>query len=186
MKGIILYKGKYGATRQYANWIAESMQWQLFTPEQLLNETLNTADVVVIGSSVYTGRLTLHSWLRKHAHQLLYKKVFLFIVCATPADKKEVLDEIAQHNIPALLKDKISVFFLPGRVVIKDLNWIHKLMLSFASRATKDPAEKQRMTEGFDSVKKENLLPLLQVLNNCRTQTAGKAAGKEVLEIKNE
>lgn len=181
MKGIILYKGKYGATRQYATWIEEAMQWPVFTPEQLLNDTLDGADVVVIGSSVYAGRLTLHSWLRKHAHQLLFKKVYLFIVCATPADKKDVLDEIAQHNVPALLKDKINVFFLPGRVVIDKLNWIDKLMLSFASRATKDPAEKQRMTKGFDAVNRDNLQPLLKVLNDWQIKTADKPGVKEVL-----
>lgn len=181
MKGIILYKGKYGATRQYAAWTGEAMQWPVFTPEQLLNETLDGADVVVIGSSVYAGRLTLHSWLRKHAHQLLFKKVFLFIVCATPADKKDVLDEIAQHNVPALLKDKMSVFFLPGRVVIKELNWIDKLMLSFAARATKDPVEKQQMINGFDAVNRDHLQPLIKVLYDLQMQTAGKPAGKEVL-----
>jgi menaquinone-dependent protoporphyrinogen IX oxidase len=181
MKGLILYKGKYGATRQYANWIGDALKWQVFTPEQLLDPTLDAADVVVIGSSVYAGRLTLHAWLKKHAHQLLRKKVFLFIVCATPADKKDVLDQIAQHNIPALLQDKIVVYFLRGRVVINDLNWIDKLMLKLASRATKDPDEKQRMINGFDAVNKDNILPLLQGITDLQTHATGKLAGKELL-----
>jgi menaquinone-dependent protoporphyrinogen IX oxidase len=181
MKGIILYKGKYGATRQYADWIAEALQWPLFTPEQLLNETLDAADVVLIGTSVYAGRLTLQAWLKKHAHQLLRKKVFLFIVCATPADKKEVLDQIAQHNIPPLIQGKVVVFFLRGRVVINNLNWIDKLMLKFASRVTKDPDEKQRMMYGFDAVHKENIQPLLQAVKELQTNTVGKPAGEEIL-----
>jgi menaquinone-dependent protoporphyrinogen IX oxidase len=181
MKGIILYKGKYGATRQYANWIGEALHWPLFTPEQLLDETIDATDVVVIGSSVYAGRLTLHAWLRKHAHQLLRKKVFLFIVCATPADKKEVLEQIARHNIPALLQDRVNVFFLRGRLVINDLNWIDKLMLKLASGATKDPDEKQRMIHGFDAMNKENVLPLVQAVNTLQPDTAGKLAGEEIL-----
>ena len=181
MKGIILYKGKYGATRQYANWIGEALRWPLFTPEQLLDETLDAADVVVIGASVYAGRLTLHAWLRKHAHQLLRKKVLLFIVCATPADKKDVLEQIAQHNIPALLQSKINVFFLHGRLVISDLGWIDKLMLKFASRATKDPDEKQRMINGFDAMNKDNILPLVQAVTALQPDAAGKLTGEEIL-----
>ncbi|OQP59783.1 flavodoxin domain-containing protein [Niastella populi] len=181
MKGIILYKGKYGATSQYANWISEVLKWPLFTPVQLLDETIDATDVVVIGASVYEGRLTLHAWLKKHAHQLLRKNVFLFIVCATPADKKDELEQIAQRNIPPLLQNKITVFFLRGRLVINDLNWFDRLMLKFASRATKDPDEKERMIHGFDDMKKENIIPLVQSVNALQQGAANKLAGEEIL-----
>lgn len=180
MKGIIVYKGKYGATQQYATWIGEALNWPLFTPEQLLNPTLDGADVVIVGSSVYAGRLTLHDWLKKHAHQLLRKKVFLFIVCATPADKKEVLDQIAKNNIPALLQDLVVVFFFRGRLVIKELNWLHKWMLKLASRTTNDADEKQRMIHGFDAMNKDNILPLLKVVNDVQTSSLTKLAGSKL------
>jgi menaquinone-dependent protoporphyrinogen IX oxidase len=180
MKGIIVYKGKYGATRQYAAWIGETLNWPLFTPEQLSEPTLNGADVVIVGGSVYAGRLTLHDWLKKHAHQLLRKKVFLFIVCATPADKKEVLEQIAKNNVPALLQDLVTVFFFGGRVVINELGWLHKLMLKLASRATKDPEEKQRMIHGFDAMNKDSILPLLRLVNDMQTSASGKQA-EEIL-----
>jgi menaquinone-dependent protoporphyrinogen IX oxidase len=174
MKGIIIYKGKYGATRQYAAWIGEALNWPLFTPEQLSEPTLNGADVVIVGSPVYAGRLTLHDWLKKHAHQLLRKKVFLFIVCATPADKKDVLEQIAKNNVPALLQDLVVVFFFRGRVVISELSWLHKLMLKLASRSTNDPEEKQRMIHGFDAMNKDNILPLLKLVNDLQTSASGK------------
>lgn len=179
MKGIIVYKGKYGATQQYATWIGEALKWPLFTPEQLLNPTLDDADVVIVGGSVYAGQLTLHDWLKKHAHQLLRKKVFLFIVCATPADKKDVLDQIAKHNIPALLQDLV-VFFFRGRLVINELSWLHKLMLKLASRTTKDPDEKERMVHGFDAMNKDSILPLLQLVNDVQTGSYNKLAGRKV------
>ncbi|MCS3798700.1 flavodoxin domain-containing protein [Niastella sp. OAS944] len=180
MKGIIVYKGKYGATRQYATWIGEALNWPLFTPEQLLNQTLDDADVVIVGGSVYAGQLTLHDWLKKHAHQLLRKKVFLFIVCATPADKKDVLEQIAKHNIPALLQDLVTVFYFRGRLVINDLSWLHKLMLKLASRTTNDADEKERMVHGFDAMNKDNILPLLQLVNDVQTSSFNKVAGRKM------
>lgn len=180
MKGIIVYKGKYGATRQYATWIGEALNWPLFTPEQLLNPTLDDADVVIVGSSVYAGRLTLHDWLKKHAHQLLRKKVFLFIVCATPADRKDVLAQIAKNNIPVLLQDLVVVFFFRGRLVINELNWLHKWMLKLASRTTNDSDEKQRMVFGFDAMNKDYILPLLQVVNDVQTSSFSNLAGRKL------
>ena len=180
MKGLIVYKGKYGATRQYAAWIGEALNWPLFTPEQLLDPTLNDADVVIVGGSVYAGQLTLNNWLKKHAHQLLRKKVFLFIVCATPADKKDVLEQIAKHNVPALLQDLVVVFFFRGRLVIENLSWLHKWMLKLASRTTKDPDEKHRMIHGFDAMNKDSILPLLQLVNDVQTGSFRKLTGKEM------
>jgi menaquinone-dependent protoporphyrinogen IX oxidase len=180
MKGIIVYKGKYGATRQYASWIGEALNWPLFTPEQLLNPTLDDADVVIVGGSVYAGRLTLHDWLKKHAHQLLRKKVFLFIVCATPADKKDVLEQIAKNNIPALLQNLVVVFFFRGRLVINELNWLHRWMLKLASRTTDDTEEKQRMVHGFDAMNKDHILPLLRVVNDVQPGSVKKLAGREL------
>lgn len=180
MKGLIVYKGKYGATQQYATWIGEALNWPLFTPEQLLDPTLNDADVVIVGGSVYAGQLTLNNWLKKHAHQLLRKKVFLFIVCATPADKKEVLEQIAKHNIPALLQDLVVVFFFRGRLVINNLSWLHKVMLKLASRTTKDPEERERMVHGFDAMNKDSILPLLQMVNDVQTGSFSKLAGKKI------
>jgi menaquinone-dependent protoporphyrinogen IX oxidase len=164
MNGLVLYKGKYGATREYARWIGEALQWPVFMPKELSDQELNTADVLVIGSSVYEGRLLLHGWLKEHAALLMNKKIYLFIVCATPVEKKDVLDQIARQNIPAALREHCSVYFLRGRVVIKDLNFIDKLMLKMASRFTKDPDEKQRMINGFDAVNRENALPLIDAV----------------------
>jgi len=181
MKGLILYKGKYGATREYAGFIGEALKWPIYTPEQLLAPTLAAADVLVIGSSVYAGRLLLHGWLRKHAEQIKNKKVYLFIVCATPADKKEVLEQIAHHNIPASLREQVIVHFLRGRVVINNLSWLHKLMLKLAAKSTKDPDEKQRMLYGFDAVNRENAVPLINALKALQTAEPPLVTAEQIL-----
>jgi len=179
MKGILLYKGKYGATRQYANWIGEELQWPVFPSDELKTEKLDEADVIVIGSSVYAGRLLLNSWLKQHASQLINKKLLLFIVCATPAEKTDVLNQIAKLNIPPILREQCNVFFLRGRVVIKDLSWGDKLMLKMASWGTKDPVEKRAMLQGFDAVKKENIITLVKAVKAMLTPVADKAISEQ-------
>jgi hypothetical protein len=78
------------------------------------------------------------------------------------------------------LQDLVVVFFFRGRLVINDLNWLHKWMLKLASRTTNDPDEKQRMVHGFDAMNKDNILPLLQVVNDVQTSSFNKLAGREL------
>jgi menaquinone-dependent protoporphyrinogen IX oxidase len=80
MKGIIIYKGKYGATQQYAEWLSKELQLPVRKPENLTASHLSLYDFVVIGSSVYEGGLLMKNWLKKYAEILQNKKVFLFIV----------------------------------------------------------------------------------------------------------
>ena len=98
----------------------------------------------------------------------------MFIVCATPADQKEKVDQIVLQNVPAILRNQCTIFFLRGRVVIKDLSWLDGLMLKMAARFTKDPEEKKGMTQGFDAVKKENILPLVNAVKAVQSQPVTK------------
>ena len=38
MKGIIIYKGKYGATRQYADWLGKELNLQIAHPGNYIKE----------------------------------------------------------------------------------------------------------------------------------------------------
>jgi hypothetical protein len=53
-------------------------------------------------------------------------------------------------------------------------------MLKLASRTTNDPDEKQRMVHGFDAMNKDNILPLLQVVNGVQTGSSNRLVGKEI------
>lgn len=59
MKGIIIFKGKYGATGQYAEWLGKELGLPVFTPDNYRTEDIINCDFVIIGSSVYMGKLQL-------------------------------------------------------------------------------------------------------------------------------
>ncbi|HEX6426273.1 MAG TPA: hypothetical protein VF008_01255, partial [Niastella sp.] len=107
-------------------------------------------------------------------------RLLLFIVCATPADKTDILNQIAKQNIPPVLLEQCNLFFLRGRVVIKELSWGHRLMLKMVSWGTKDPVEKQAMVQGFDAVKKENIIPLINAVNAMQTPLRAKAISEQL------
>ena len=162
MKGVIISKGKYGATQQYSTWLAEELQLPLLVPGKVDAATLATYDYVVVGSSIYIGKLVLNSWLKKHADLLQAKKVFLFIVCATPPSQVEKLEVIRQQNVPPVLLNQCVVHFLHGRIIKKQLSLKDNFMLRLGALLQKDPEAKKKMLQDFDDVRRENIIPLVK------------------------
>jgi menaquinone-dependent protoporphyrinogen IX oxidase len=169
MKGIIIYKGKYGATKQYANWLGEALALSVRTPETFAARQFADSDFIIIGSSVYIGALGLRTWLQDNANLLKTKKLFLFIVCATPAAEKEKIDVIIRSNVPDCLRQQCEIHVLPGRVIRSQLSWKDRLLLKMGSMFAKKPAEKKTMTKDFDGVKQENIDILVNAVKKLNT-----------------
>lgn len=162
MKGLIIYKGKYGATRQYAEWLGAELRLPVMTTGEMTPEILNRYDYIVIGGSVYVGKLQVRDWLKRFTPVLQNKKIFCFIVCATPMNKQDKLREISRNNIsPALCSDK-HIHFLPGRLVKEHLSMFDRFVLKMGAKMQRDPAEGKAMLQDFDNVKKEHLAPMVK------------------------
>ena len=55
MKGLVIYKGKYGATKQYAMWIGQELQLSVASADRFPVDELSKYDYFILGSSVYIG-----------------------------------------------------------------------------------------------------------------------------------
>ena len=120
MKGLIIYKSKYGATTQYADWLGADLGLPVCSIEKADSQELQAADYVLIGSSVYIGRLLIKKWLRKNMAILKNKKLFLFVVCGGGATDKQQQEAIINTNLPEILRKQCDVYFMPGRLDIKN------------------------------------------------------------------
>jgi len=76
MKGLVIYKGRYGATKQYAMWIAQELGLPAASADRFPVRELSNYDYFVIGSSVYIGKLEIRKWLKKNFDILINKKIF--------------------------------------------------------------------------------------------------------------
>ncbi|MGN6417484.1 MAG: flavodoxin domain-containing protein [Pseudobacter sp.] len=159
---IIIYKGRYGATRQYAEWLGEALQIPVAGPREINEEKVRRCDLLILGSSVYIGKLELSGWIKKHASILADKKLILFIVCATPPDETGKLREIEKNNVPASIRTGCRVFFLHGKMNMQELSWKDRVLLKLGAQFVKDPEEKKHMLETFNDVRKENMQALTE------------------------
>lgn len=162
MKTVIVYKGKYGATRQYAWWAGEELGCPVLTADEVQEKDIAEADSVILGTSVYIGKLQITKWLKKYASLLRNKKLFLFLVAGTPPDQKEKLDAYIRAGVPEEVRQQCEIFYLPGRLVMKKLSWFDRFMLNMGARLAKDPADKKNMLTEYDHVKKEHITGLLR------------------------
>ncbi len=162
MKGLVIYKGKYGATKQYAMWIGQELQLPVASADRFHIDELPKYDYFILGSSVYIGKLDIKDWLKKNFNVLQNKKIFFFQVAGSPVEQIEKRQSYNKASLPPDILQKIQFYNLPGRMIMRNLSGWDRFMLKMGARLTKDPAEKKAMLTDFDHVKKEKVIPIME------------------------
>lgn len=164
MKGIIIFKGKYGATHQYASWLSAILNIKALVAGTETAEQLKEADYVILGTSIYIGKLQLKNWIEKHQLLLQKKKLYLFLVCGTPVDETEKLQGYITANVPAEIRIRCDCYFYPGKLEFKKLSFIDKLLLTIGAKLARSRGEEIHL-EDYNHVKRENLDALVNAVN---------------------
>ncbi|SFP80554.1 flavodoxin domain-containing protein [Parafilimonas terrae] len=86
MNGIIIYTSKYGATKQYAEWLGEMLNLPAISSNRIMKNKLKKYNYILLGTPVYFGRFKLNAWLRHNIKTLIDKKLLLFIVSAATSE----------------------------------------------------------------------------------------------------
>jgi menaquinone-dependent protoporphyrinogen IX oxidase len=165
MKGLVIYKGKYGATKQYAMWIGQELQLAVASADRFPVDELPNYDYFIVGSSVYIGKLEIKDWLKKNFQVLQNKKIFLFQVAASPVEQIEKRQSYNKASLsPGILDNIQFYYYLSGRMIMRNLSGWDRFMLNMGAKLTKDPVEKKTMLTDFDHVKKENIFPIIEAV----------------------
>ena len=166
MNGIIIYQGKYGATEQYAKWLAESLDLPKLKATDAASPVLTKQDFIILGSSIYIGKLVLQRWLKQNSSLLAGKKIFLFVVCGTTAEDSIQQQAVIKNNVEEELAKNCEFFFLPGRVIVSRLTWKDRFMLKIGAMLEKDPKKKAVMNKGFDGMDQKHLSSLMKSIQS--------------------
>ena len=169
MHGGILYKSKYGSTEQYAQWLSHDLHLPILDIDNVSEESIMLQDFFIIGSPVYIGKILAGKWLRKHESILKNKKIFLFLVCGTEVKDDNQVARILRENLTVSLQKSCVLFFLPGRIVKKNLSWLDRILLKACAKLEKDPVVRSHMMEDFDAVDKANLKQLKDAIRLFNT-----------------
>lgn len=96
-KGIILFQSKYGATKKYADWLAEKTGYACVETKNANAVDLKPYDVILLGGGVYASGIAGLQFLKKNIGQLADKKIAVFAVGASPYDEKAIMQIREMH-----------------------------------------------------------------------------------------
>lgn len=166
MKKAVVYKSKYGATRQYAEWIAKELNCPVFEQSKITPEELKSCEVVVYGGGLYAGMINGIKWAKKYDN----KKLIIFAVGLTTPETINL--ETLSKPLPLHAK----LFYFRGKQDSGELSLPHKLgmkilksMLSKKSPEKLSAEEKgilEALNGDADFIDKSAIQPLIEYVRS--------------------
>jgi len=162
----VVYKSRYGTTKQYAEWIAKALDAILLEASVVKPSQLASFDIVVYGGGLYAGGIDGVGLVTKNP----CKALVVFTVGLADPNTTDYSD-IQDKNFTQELRSKVKVFHLRGGIDYKKLGFVHKGMMSIMRKSIlkKDEqeitAEDHEFLETYDSkvnyIDKNSIEPIL-------------------------
>jgi len=137
MKAVVIYKTKYGTTKQYAEWIAEALEIPLFEATAIKPAQLLDYDVIIYGGGLYAGGVIGSKLVAENPCNCL----ILFTVGAADPSTTDYKD-ILEKNFSQDLLSKTKIFHLRGGIDYSKLSLVHKGMMAMLRKMVKKKSKK--------------------------------------------
>jgi menaquinone-dependent protoporphyrinogen IX oxidase len=140
MKTAVIYKSKYGTTQQYAEWIAEELDADLFSYKEFPKSDY---DLIIYGGGLYAGKFI-------NMKNLTAKKYIIFFTVGLSDPNTTDFSEVIERNFPKGLPEKSEIFHLRGGIDYEKLGSVHKMMMNMLNKTV---VGKKSYDECTDEVK---------------------------------
>lgn len=171
MNAIVIYKSKYGATRSYAEWIAEELHCDAVDAKGIRVDKLSEYDTIIYGGGLYAETINGVSLITKNIDRLRDKKIAVYSTGITPLECRDYYDKIIiEKNFKPDMMDRIRVFNFLGKMVVDELSVVHKTLIKGLKKMMKgkeNPTEMEKLlielcdTDG-DFLNREDIYPLVR------------------------
>lgn len=152
MKGIILYKSKYGTAKRYANWLQDALHFDIVETSKADIQKVKEYDIIIHCGGIYASGIAGLSFLRKHIKKLKDKKIAVLCAGASPYDE-DAFEKIRKRNMRGGLM-KFPLFYVRGSWDESKLTLIHHTMCKMLKKslAKKDPSTFEPWMEALISL----------------------------------
>lgn len=146
---VVLYKSKYGASKQYAEWIAEDLGCKSLNIDDINFEDIWAYKTIILGGGLYANNIAGAKWLLKHIDELEGKNIVFYSVGITPLDCRDYYDRLViEQTFPESLRNKYKVFNFLGKMLTDELTFTHKMALKTLKKIMtnkENPTEMEKM-----------------------------------------
>ena len=171
MNTIVVYKSKYGSTREYARWIAEELHCDAVDAKEMSIDKLSEYDVIVYGGGLYAETINGVSLITKNIDKLKDKKIAIYSTGITPLECREYYDKLViERNFKTHIPENVKVFNFLGKMVIDELSIVHRTAIKGLKKIMgnkENPTEMEKLlielcdADG-DFSNKEDIYPLVK------------------------
>jgi menaquinone-dependent protoporphyrinogen IX oxidase len=169
MRAVILYKSKYGTTKQYAEWIANALNADLFDIKDISISKINEYDYAVLGGGMYAGSVLGANLINK----IKCKQIVLFTVgLADPA----TTDYSGHYNrmFPDGVPENFKIFHFRGGINYNKLSFVHRTMMNMLVKTVRKKSvlsEEEKLFlssygSEIDFCDKKTIEPLIEFIND--------------------
>lgn len=174
MKTIIVYKSKYGSSRQYASWLAQELGCEVKEPDTVTLNRLSEYDTIIYIGGLYAGSVNGFKKISKQLEALKGKQLLLCMVGMTNPTETEKYRHMFENNVSEKYREAIKPFALRGDQLFSKMSGMHRLMMKMPKVMTEKIPEAQRTEEdkrfiesfGKDMcfAKRENLRDIIEYI----------------------
>lgn len=173
-KILIIYKSKYGSTKQYAEWIANEVKADLLEISRVNVSDLQKYDTIVFGGSLHAVGISGVKIITDNFKEIMDKKVIVFAVGCSP-ERENIINHVVSSNFTDEIKEKINFFYLRGAFNYKKLGFIDKMMMNLLKLKLKRMKEEEldedskglleSYNKPIDWTDKEAIIPIVECIN---------------------
>ena len=129
MNTVVLYRSRYGSTKQYAEWIAEALGADIFPADAFPAEKFAEYDTVIFGAPVFGGAVLGIAGVENNLAVLQKKRLIIFTVGLTSPKAEQQLADLAAKNFSAALQNHAEFFHFRGALEYQKLSFGYKILL---------------------------------------------------------
>ena len=157
MNTLIVYATKHGTSEKCAKRLKEELNGEvdLVNLEKMSKIDLDLYDRVVIGGSVYAGRIRkpVSQFCLQNLEELSKKRIGLFL-CGI-ADGEDADKELNSIYPPELLKAAVAKEFFGGEVNIDQMNFLEKFIMKKVAN----------VTTNLSKIREDKIMDFAKVMN---------------------
>ncbi len=165
----VVYKSRYGSTKEYAQWIAEEIERDLFEAASVTGQYLEQYDTIIYGGGLYAVGILGIKLIRNHFESLKDKNIIVFSV-GLAKESPEAMEDIKEKNFSEEMQ-QTELIMLRGAFDLEKLSFSDRMMMKALKRKIllKDPKtlneEELGILQCFENpvnmIRRESIQPII-------------------------
>lgn len=128
-KTIVFYKSKFGISKDYAYWISNAIDCQVFDYSNVTIDTLLQYDTIIFGADLYANEINGVSLITRNFKKLKDKKIIIFTSGLSSSNNPDFFTPLLDMLFSKEMQEKIIFFNFPSSINNPSLGYLNKLIL---------------------------------------------------------